>query len=526
MDVSLAIKNKISYIFLLNFFLILAIPRLYFPDLDHGDDWADADVLNATENFARFGFIKTRFLPVLTPQVEGPIVAYTHYPPLTQIIHGLYKKIFKIHSLYIFRIFGVLFSFLSVLFWYLFIKKFSNSIRISLLASIFYMYNPLFIFGIDALNQMSYADFLLCLILYLILSLSDDLSKKKRFLFLCFLWLCIVAEALLTYEYIIFISLFIILYKSLFKISKDILSFRQILFLLSAPVVGFMIHFFQNAWYFGSFVSAFQDLKNIAIERIGQSKDTSLPINFFTWWKFVISRNFSLVLMFNYYILSIFMICAFLLYLNLPLVRRKNIKRISLLLFILILCGVSWYIIFPSHSIAHTYVLFLGRHLLPVASLFFTLFIYILIIFVNKDRSYIFARLIVVVFAFIIAITGLAKSELPITKFRINKAKDFVIFKECLLRLKNISDTNVTVGVNYFRYPFISYYLQRNCIRIFDRETIERLENLPEYFIFMPYRTQKGQQLYKFLEENYERIFDCKSIRFPSIFFRLRQKNK
>ena len=69
--------------------LLLAGSRLSVPELDHGDEYSDANVLNAGENFVRFGFIACRFLPMFEPQAAAPSDLYTHYPPLPDIVNGL-----------------------------------------------------------------------------------------------------------------------------------------------------------------------------------------------------------------------------------------------------------------------------------------------------------------------------------------------------------------------------------------------------------------------------------------------------
>ena len=103
-------------------FILLAFFRIAFPDLSHGDEFSDANVLNAGENFARFGFVKCRFLPMFEPQLKEPAELYTHYPPLPDIINGALRKVFKTDSLYFFRGIALLFAFLNLLFWFLFIS--------------------------------------------------------------------------------------------------------------------------------------------------------------------------------------------------------------------------------------------------------------------------------------------------------------------------------------------------------------------------------------------------------------------
>jgi hypothetical protein len=419
-------------------FLFIAIPRIKFPDLDHGDEYADASILNAADNFARFGFIKCRFLPLYEPDRDTPDKLYTHFPPLGENFNGLLRIVTGSSSIYNFRIVALLFSFLSILFWYLFIKELTQSLFLSFFSSIFYLTNPMFIFGVDSLG-IPYSDFFRSLILFLFTKMARLSGEKKRKVFLC-LWVLFALNSLLNYEYIIFLSLFFLLYKIIFKKSREELSLGSIFILFLAPVCAFLLHLLQNAWYFGNITLAMQDLRQVAVERVVASKDSSLPLNFISWWQLVIMRNLSLVFVFNLFLISAFSVFAFLLYRLLSLKARQKIALALKLSLLFLLCGITWYMVFPSHSLAHTFVLFLARHPVPFASLCFALFCYIVFSFVKeKYPDNFFGRIALGVLIVTIALTGIFKSSLPVTAEGIAGAKDFLIFKKCLLDLKSAS---------------------------------------------------------------------------------------
>ncbi|MCM8819908.1 MAG: hypothetical protein NC925_03835, partial [Candidatus Omnitrophica bacterium] len=285
-------KNIIILIFLSLAFISIAVIRLQFVELDHGDEFADSNVLTAGKNFAKFGFIRCKFLPHFTQQLDTPKDPYLHYPPLPEIINGFLQKIFKIQSLFIFRTISIFFSFLNFIFFYLFIKILTASTFFATLAGIFFLVNPYFIFGMDSLHQMAFADFFRTLILFCFVNL-EKISESKKNKFLFFLWCLFFIESLLTFEYIIYLGLFFVLYKYFLQPKQNI-SWRKILFLFSAPVCAFLLHFLQNVWYFGDFDLALADFSKIAKERILQSKDMPLPnFNFFTWWNYVIVKYFN-----------------------------------------------------------------------------------------------------------------------------------------------------------------------------------------------------------------------------------------
>ena len=515
--------NKLILIILSLLFLIVAIPRVLFPGLDHGDEWADADILIAANNFAKFGFIKTRFLPFFEAEIETPKGPYLHYPPLGTIINGLLRIVLHSDSIYIFRISALFFSLLNVLFWYLFIKKFSGSPFLGFLSGIFYLFNPLFIYGADSLGQISYADFFRSLILFVFIVLVDAKQRRKP-LILLVLWLLFFIESLISYEYILFLSLFFILFKIVFRIKKDLLSWKSIVILLSAPVCGFFLHFLQNVWYFGNISSVWQDLKKIAIERVGASKDSAFALTLPSWWQQVLVRNFSLVLVFNYFLVFLGIFALYLFYQRLPARYKQEINPNFRLLFILCVCGISWYAAFPSHSLAHTYVLFLARHLVPAGALLFALFFSVLFFSVNQMARYKFAaRIIWLALVLLVLFNAVTRGDLPLTSTNIQRAKDFLVFKKSLLKLGEESRAKDPIAVNYYRRPFISYYTRRNTFSVFDKEDLEHLGFLPRYFILIPYNNPGTAQLAQHLKEKYDLLFKCESSRFPSSFWELKQ---
>jgi len=517
-------SNKPIIIALSILFLVIAIPRIIFPDLDHGDDWADADILIAAKNFAKFGFIKTRFLPFFEAEIDAPKGPYLHYPPLGNIINGLLYILFKSDSLYLFRGSALFFSLLNLLFWYLFIKKFSGSTFFAFLSAVFYLFNPFFIYGADSLGQISYADFFRSLILFVFVVLIDAPQRRKS-LILLFLWSLFFLESLISYEYILYLSLFFILFKIIFRVKRDFLPWKSLLKLLTAPICGFLLHFLQNAWYLGNVSLAYQDLRKIAVERIGASKDSAFALTISNWWQHVLSRNFSLVLVFNFFILFTGLFVSYLFYQRLAAKYKQEINPNLRLLLLFGLCGISWYVAFPSHSLAHAYVLFLVRHLVPVAALSFALFFYIIFSFINERIRYKFmARTLLAGLALFVLFNAITRSDLAVTPGNIQRAKDFLIFKECLLKLKKASRDKDVVAINYYRRPFVSYYTNRNALAIFQKQALEGESYLPRYFIFIPYNDQRALELAQYLKEKYTLIFQCNSSQFPSSFWELKQQ--
>jgi hypothetical protein len=517
-------RNIYSIALLCILFVFIAMPYVFYPDLNHGDEFADANILTAGRNFAKFGFIKCRFLEFTDEQIDDPgsAAAYTHYPPLNDILNGVWRIVFRTDSLLFFRVIALLFSLAGVIFWFFFIKKLTNSYVLSWLTAVFYMTNPVFIYGMDALHQCSYAETVRMMLLYFFAAAYVDAGPKRKII-VPVIWSLFFIESLLTFEYIIYFVLFFILFKYLFKARNSFPSWKVIFSFVCAPVCAFVLHVFQNVWYFGSFSRAFQDLQGAAVRRIAYSTDAP-AMSFYAWWNYVIVRNFSLVFSFNYLLLFIAGFLSYLLYHRLSAESKRKALPLLRLSVILAMCGVSWYIAFPSHSWAHAFVGFLVRHLVPVASLGFAVFCFIVIRYIRENLKH--PRYAAIILGFIIGIiiiTGIGNSQLPVTPDRIKDAQEFVKFKECLFRLRQISRPGDTIGVNYFRSPFIRYYTERDFILAFDRSALDAAPRYPRYFVFMPYSNQNTKELFEYLQQNYTPLWQCNSLRFPAIFFELKK---
>jgi len=515
-------KDRYFLIIIALCFLALGIPRIFYPDLDHGEDWADAGVLNAAENFARYGFLKYRFLPIEGFWNPDKLFVYTHMPPLAHIFYGILRVLFNIKSLYVFRGVALVFSFFNVFFWYLFIKRFSGSSGFALLASLFYLTNPFFIYGIDALNQINPSDVVRSAIFLLFFGMVlAPASQRQRYVKI--IWLLFFIGSWLTFEYIIYFFVFFVLFRFFFKEAREAVSWKLIFFLSTAPILALVMHFLQNAWYFGSLTLAFQDFKTIGLQRIMSSTDLPMPLTFSNWWKFVLLRNISLIMMFNSYLLISAIAASIFIYLNVLPSYRLLLRRIFVLGIIFFISGITWYVFFPAHSLAHTFIMYLVHHLLPLAAVSFAIFIYLLYAFIKTQGENLFKVAFVLAATIFIMVNGVLQSGLPVTRDAINSAKDFLVLKRCLFELKARLGDRDEIGSNFYRHFFIAYYLKRSCILVANKKMLLDLPNPPRFFIFLPYAHLPAQELAKAISENYKILFSCNSRRFPFLIFELRQ---
>lgn len=89
-----------------------------------GDPWSDANAMTAGRFFARDGFFKHAFTPTLDIDPLGAdALKYTHYPPLPDVINGLWQTVLGTTSLTVFRAFAVAFALGGLFFLYRYIAR-------------------------------------------------------------------------------------------------------------------------------------------------------------------------------------------------------------------------------------------------------------------------------------------------------------------------------------------------------------------------------------------------------------------
>jgi hypothetical protein len=317
--------------------------------------------------------------------------------------------------------------------------------------------------------------------------------------------------------------LFFVLCRLLLKKGDVFFSWRAVVSFCSAPVAGFLVHLAQNAWYFGGITGALDDFGKSAADRMLHSADA--PMSGFglkVWWSEVIVRYFSGVMIFNLFVIGCLCFFAYIMYYALPLPRRKPVRALLRLLCVLAACGLTWYILFPAHSFAHMYVPFLYRHIVPAAALGFSIVVFELFYFLKQRGAQAVLR-IAVCCACVILIgwSGISRSDLPLTGRALIEARDFLLFKRDLLRLRTQSRSGDEIGVNYYRRPFISYYTERRTFFFPDGKSLAQREKLPRYFLFFPFNHQATGELYAFLQQKYRVLFTSESRMFPVVFYEL-----
>ena len=92
--------------------------------LNWGDPWSDGNAMTSGRFFARYGFVTTRFTPILDVQpLRDDSLRYLHYPPLPDLINGVEQKVFGASDISIFRILAVLLSLAGLFFFFRFVRE-------------------------------------------------------------------------------------------------------------------------------------------------------------------------------------------------------------------------------------------------------------------------------------------------------------------------------------------------------------------------------------------------------------------
>lgn len=278
--------------------------------------WAvgEAQNLNGALHFAKEGFIKHYFLPYYHPGhlgerygTENKLGYYTHYPPLSTILNGLIIKVWGDNP-WKNRMISVLLSITWLLFFYLLIRKLLSP-SLAFVSLFFIGVSVGFLDYMDGLSPYTYSEFfvyggLLCYVL------GDQEPKQRKILPLC-AWILFFLESFNSFDYILFIPLFILGYHLLLRknFKQNIL---KIFIFLTAPLAGFILHLLQNSWLLGGIEIAIRDLSDIASARLSQPFSISklwedfykLTVNMLGWFKMNYGLRwpqlFMLILLFTY----------------------------------------------------------------------------------------------------------------------------------------------------------------------------------------------------------------------------------
>jgi len=343
------------FIWLLLFCKIKSNPFLF----SSGDPFSDSNVIMASLNFAKKGFGKLYCLPVFSMLLNSDDpVFYTHYPPLPDIFVGLQKKYLGISSLFGHRLIAITISAMGAGFFYLMINYLFGPAA-ALISLLVFTANPLFFNYAFSIHQFNLGFLLLFSGLFCFVLALGEPGQAHHAILLAVFWLAYFLESLNSFEHILFIAIFTISY-SLFKAA---VSPVLLIVIVSAPLLGLVLHFLQNIAALGGINNAISDLKEVFVFRLKGDKTRRAAYYYqdFSWVGYfnALLRNISLLVSDRigpYVGLVILGLSLFLLnYYAFP-VQGK------IILLIFLASGLSWWVLFKQHMCSHP---FTARHVLP-----------------------------------------------------------------------------------------------------------------------------------------------------------------
>ena len=339
-----------------------------FRTLYVGEPFVDANQFIPGKNFKEQGFIKLHFTAdyAVGPEEYHPFY-YTHNPPLSEIINGIYQRLGLVRIEWQ-RLVAILWTLLSFVFFYKMIKLLVGP-REALFALIFLITNPYILYWGDNLFASHQLMFVF-MSLYFFLKHIRCSSQR----FLAAAWATFFCAAFSNYELILLIAFFAIGLK-LFRLEKY--PRRSLLFFLMAPFIAFCLRNILVIWAIG-FQGWFRDLIEIFLHRTWAIETQfneiykelpiilwvphpELPKNYL-WLLYLRLEN-----IYGYGWSMLFIALFF------PSVRRFLLpagegKRLFLIICLFFIMGVAWYLLFPQqtseHFHSHTMLLFF-----PFASL-------------------------------------------------------------------------------------------------------------------------------------------------------------
>jgi len=234
--------------------------------------WApgDAQTMSAARHFADEGFIEHGFLTYYHPGVVGSAYFldeyYTHSPPLYGMVNGVILALGG--GRYTCEAFSVFLSACALLLFYRFFSYFFSR-PAALIGAAVAGLSVVFMEHMDGLSPQTYDIFLVSAAMALFAAAHRDervlRRPRLRRLALAGVWLLVFLQACNSFEYSLFLQVFIVGYYVLSRAKPFPL--KRILLFIAAPVSAFGLHFLQLMWSVGGFSAAWHDTWSVVWNR-------------------------------------------------------------------------------------------------------------------------------------------------------------------------------------------------------------------------------------------------------------------
>lgn len=154
----------------------------------------------------------------------------------------------------------------------------------------------------------------------------------------------------------------------------------------------------------------------------------------------------------------------------------------------------------PAHTVAHSGLSFMHRHLLIPSALFWLATTLAILQTLKRaeippNKKQIFGTLAFLP-GVLVMLAGFLKSDLPLTEAARARNVEFAKLSEQLRETGARIDPSYPGATNYLRRPFLSYYTDRNLVWLNGpKEYLAKGSNL-KFFLLVPYQTPEVQDLY------------------------------
>lgn len=508
---------------LILFILVIAFFRLQFTGLNHGDDHSDGNSIIAGKNFAKEGFLSLGLIPSTQPQTTAGKEVYPNYPQGADLASGLIQSILPEMSLFGFRTIMICISAIGTLIFWFFLFEITKSPGLSLFGSLLLLLNPVYLSLSDSLHQTPYTWVFVSSTLFLSSKMVSCKTSEASFRKIVFLLAVFgFLNAWFTYETIVGLALIPFLVLVFLKRATLVSAVVWSALIATGAGIASLIRLGIAAAHFGGVSEAIVYFLALAKERSLSGVETENMLTFSNWldsvWNTIFERAFFAPIV-------IVVAIVILLFLLSKAPEGKQVGTILAWLGITFFAGASWYFLMPAHTVAHSGLSFMHRHLLIPSALFWLVTTLAILqtlkraeIPANKKR--IFETLAFAPGA-LVMLAGFLQSDLPLTEATQKRNAEFAKLSQQLRETGARIDPSCPGGTNYLRRPFLSYYSDRNLVWMNGLNEYLKMGSNLKFFLLVPYQTPEVQDLCnKLLEDGFTVTEKLDNGYLPIIVFR------
>ncbi|MGV3598567.1 MAG: hypothetical protein ACO1PI_11930 [Bacteroidota bacterium] len=318
----------------------------------YGDSYSDKNVLSAARYYYDYGFNGTYWLP--TQQYEGKgdtsFNVYTHYPPLPDILAGIYSKVLNSTSEPVLRLFPILWAMVFFFVIYQVLEAIIKDKTQAFIGGSILVLSNYFITWADNLHKHTLEELLKWLYVYCIYKYFNKNERENKWIaWMCIIFLLAINVSFEPPTYLAVVSIgFSLLYSR--KLFTKVTVLPGI-----AAVTGFMLHMWQNAAYWGSWTIAYEDMMaafklrttgeetaGFTVSEIG-NKDFSLLDIAFEWFnrmeRFYLIPGWAILLLGAWGMWHMY----------------KHQRQLFFIALILLLASISWSFAMSHHAYVHMF---------------------------------------------------------------------------------------------------------------------------------------------------------------------------